>query len=56
MATKKQNKRHIARRVRRALNKTMNFFRNVSGRRAHMHGYGMGLASSDMKTRERDDG
>lgn len=56
MATKKQNKAHVKRSVRRALNRAMDFFTRAGGRRLNRIGYGCGLASKNMRSNERDDG
>lgn len=55
MATKKQNRRHTKRRVRRALNQALDFFKAVSGRRVNRIGYGTGISRRDLQQRIRDD-
>lgn len=45
MATKKQNRRHVVRKVRRALNRGADVGK-MSGRRLHVHGYGTGIGRS----------
>lgn len=49
MATKKQNRRYTKRRVRRALNGALDFFKGVSGRRVNKHLYGGGITKRDVK-------
>ena len=46
MATKKQNKRDVVRRVRRALNASLDFFKQASGNKLNKFGYGCGVDRS----------
>ena len=49
MATKKKNRRHIVRKARRALNAGADVGSQISGRRLHKRGYGMGLGRRDAR-------
>ena len=53
MATKKQSKRSVVRQVRRALNRSIDFFTKVGGRKLNTHGYGRGVSRHNI--RDKDD-
>lgn len=53
MATKKQNRRHVIRQVRRALNRSIDFFKQVGGSKLNKYGYGAGVTQKNV--REKDD-
>lgn len=55
MATKKQNRRAAKKRVRRALNKSPEFFRGISGRKLNNAYYGQGLVQTSTITKEIDE-
>ena len=44
MATKKQNRRHQVRRLRRVLNSGKDVGKQISGHRLHTHGYHSGIS------------
>ena len=52
MATKKQNRRHVVRRVRQALNSTTEGPTKVSGRKLNGIGFGTGLGKGDLVGKE----
>ena len=55
MATKKQNRRSVVRQVRRALNRSLDFFKQASGNKLHKFQYGCGVdrsATQDKSTRD----
>jgi len=49
MATKKQNRRYIVRATRRRLNRALDFFRGISGRRINQAHYGAGINRRDLR-------
>lgn len=49
MTTKKQNKRDVVRRVRRALNASLDFFKQASGNKLNKFGYGCGVDRSAVR-------
>ena len=53
MATKKQSKRSVVRQVRRALNRSIDFFKQAGGRKLNGYGYGCGVTQKNL--REKDD-
>ena len=53
MATKKQNRRNVVRQVRRALNRSLDFFKQAGGRKLNGYGYGCGVAQKNV--RDKDD-
>lgn len=55
MATKKQNRRPVKKRVRRSLNKSPEFFRGISGRKLHSVGYGCGVDRSNIISKENEE-
>ena len=55
MATKKQNRRYVVRAVRRALNRSLDFFTKASGNRLNKHGYGAGITPKNVKEKNDDD-
>ena len=46
MATMKQNRRTVVRQVRRALNASLDFFKQASGNKLNKFGYGRGVDRS----------
>ena len=55
MTTKKQNRRHVIRQVRRALNRSIDFFKQAGGRKLNGYGYGCGCGVTQKNLREKDD-
>ena len=55
MATKKQNRRAAKKRVRRALKKSPEFFRGISGRKLNNVNYGQGLGDNLVIVKEKDE-
>ena len=49
MATKKQNRRTVVRQVRRALNRSLDFFKQAGGRKLNGYGYGCGVTQKNVK-------
>lgn len=49
MATKKQNRRNVVRQVRRALNRSLDFFKQAGGTKLNKFGYGAGVTSKNVK-------
>ncbi len=54
MATKKQSKRSVVRQVRRALNRSLDFFKQAGGQKLNGYGYGGGITQKNV--RDKDDG
>lgn len=57
MATKKQNRRTVVRQVRRALNRSLDFFKQAGGAKLNQYGYGRGVdrsATRDSSKEPRD--
>lgn len=54
MATKKQNRRTVVRQVRRALNRSLDFFKQAGGAKLNQYGYGRGVSQHNLKG-SRDD-
>lgn len=55
MATKKQNRRHVVRRARRALNNNLNTISNLSQHKANNIRYGDGLSKRDLRETYKDE-
>lgn len=56
MATKKQNRAHIKRRVRRVLNRVKDFFTHATGNKLHGRYYGAGVGRSDVRDTSLSEG
>ena len=54
MATKKQNRRSVVRQVRRALNRSLDFFKQAGGRKLNGYGYGCGVTQKNVKDNSDD--
>jgi hypothetical protein len=54
MATKKKNRRVAKKRVRRALNRSPEFFRGITGRKLNNIHYGQGLGSTSVIVKEAE--
>jgi hypothetical protein len=55
MATKKQNRRYVVRKVRRALNRYPETLTQASGERLNYHGWGSGISAGGLRMRASEE-